>query len=300
MYVLELFNLFNCLLIATFVHSFTGCGSSFVVWGQRIAKLPVWVPQPLPLLAHLSITMCYKLHLSFLLFSSSLSAVFVSFHRAAHFLSAFFHTAASSDFQPRNPRHQKFIELGEERRHTRSRLSNSPSLPLFLPLVFCLLSSYLFVKPTRPPFATSFSHCMPPPLPFISLSTPPSVTVAIFSHRGRLVTAVPSPAPSFPCRCLTLSTSRWRWLLLLMPLQRFQVMNKREMVGGWWGGDERGRDRNGVKEASVKRVDVGRFSCAAWQLDCVTHVCSLCWEGHPTHAQTDFQENTQTQVHTYT
>lgn len=69
-------------------------------------------------------------------------------------------------------------------------------------------------------------------------------------------------------------------------------------MGG--GEDERGRDRNGVKEASVKRVDVGRISCTAWQLDCVTHVCSLCWGGHPTHAQTDFQENIQMQVHAYT
>ena len=131
-----------------------------------------------------------------------------------------FDATGSWNFQPHNPRHQKFIEPGKQ---TRARGSNDtptlPSLPLFLSPVPCLLSSF--------PRSISLSLCCPLSLlhhiylplshltfhllpPFFSphlflfffffapfhLSISPSVIVAIFSHRGRHATAVPSlPLP---------------------------------------------------------------------------------------------------------
>lgn len=59
-------------------------------------------------------------------------------------------------------------------------------------------------------------------------------------------------------------------------------MNKRERDGEGER-DDRDRDRKGVKRGvcvgvCVCRVGaVGRFPCITRQLDCVTHVYSLCW-----------------------
>lgn len=56
-----------------------------------------------------------------------------------------------------------------------------------------------------------------------------------------------------------------------MPLQRFQVMNKRE-IEGEGERDDRDRDRKEGWGGCVVR-----FPCITQQLDCVTRVYSLCW-----------------------
>lgn len=171
----------------------------------------------------------FKSHLSFILASFSLLAWCVCFTLLCCSFphsSPRFDMAASWNFQPYNPRYQKFIEPGHADVCKALRRSGStptlPSLPLFLSLVFCLLSSFprtmsLFMLPARS-LSPHFSHLTfhPPQLPqlLFHLSITPSVTVAIFSHRGRHATAVLSRSlplslsPSFSCRCLTLSTSR--------------------------------------------------------------------------------------------
>ena len=129
-----------------------------------------------------------------------------------------FDAVGSWNFQPHNPRHQKFIEPGKQTcARGGSDTPTLPSLPLFLSLVPCLLLSF-----SR---SISLSLCCPLSLlhhislslshltfhlllPFFSphlfffapfhLSISPSVTVAIFSHRGRHATAVPSlPLPPY-------------------------------------------------------------------------------------------------------
>lgn len=105
-----------------------------------------------------------------------------------------FEMAGSWNFQPHNPRHQKFIEPGKQTCEAARRgggdTQTLPSLPLFLFLDFCLLSSFphsisLFILPAlplSPHLSLSLSHLTfhlllplpPPPLhsPFISLSPP--------------------------------------------------------------------------------------------------------------------------------
>lgn len=70
-----------------------------------------------------------------------------------------FDMAGSWNFQPHNPRHQKFIEPGKQTCEAARRGGDAPtlpSLPLFRSLVFCLLSSSprsisLFMLPALPP-----------------------------------------------------------------------------------------------------------------------------------------------------
>lgn len=170
--------------------------------------------------------------------------MFVSLCCAAHFHSSspfYFDMAGSWNFQPCNPRHQKFIEPGEKRKTCEAarRSAGAPTLPsLSLSLLlsfsvffhlsprsislslsfFVARSSSLTTSPSLSHFA--FHLLLPPPSFFTILSSlyhptsPPFVIVAIFSHRGRHATAILSRSlflscsPSFSCRCLTLSTSR--------------------------------------------------------------------------------------------
>lgn len=125
--------------------------------------------------------------------------MFVSLCCCCSFLrsSPCFDVAGSWNFQPHNPRHQKFIEAGKQTCEAVRRGSGPPTLPLFLSPIFCLLSSssrpisLIFLSRSHLTF-----HLLPffPP-PFLTfslsfqLSITPSVIVAIFSHRGRRATA---------------------------------------------------------------------------------------------------------------
>lgn len=81
-----------------------------------------------------------------------------------------FDMAGSWNFQPHNPRHQKFIEPGKQTCEAARRGGDAPtlpSLPLFRSLVFCLLSSFprsisLFMLPALPLSLTShfISSCV--------------------------------------------------------------------------------------------------------------------------------------------
>lgn len=143
-----------------------------------------------------------------------------------------FDIAASWNFQPRNPCHQKFIEPGEQTCEATRRGSGTHS-PITPSLSFSrFLSSFIFASLDLPLYAARSSSLTRSRAPRISSPVLPPSSPLFFTllsslyhplcHCGNflpswqacnccpLSASLPLPSPSLPfsCRCLTLSTSR--------------------------------------------------------------------------------------------
>lgn len=129
-----------------------------------------------------------------------------------------FDMAGSWNFQPHNPRHQKFIEPGKQTCEAARRDSGPPTLPLFLSPIFCPLSSFprpisLFMLPSRPPspYLSIASHFIFYlfffPSPFLSAfsSLSPPLSLWQFSPIAAGKRLLSSPALSSSLSLLLLS-----------------------------------------------------------------------------------------------